>query len=145
MMKTGALARLGIRAAVAAIAVAASGSQAAAAIRDGPPTAMRWGKATGYSLEATIRARSADCAERRRSDGRNSPDMSMDGLCVAQNQTGSDWRVGQQRASYASPRRTGLRHVNMETVPVTVLGRRFVLSHFTVTRQRVRLMISTDF
>ena len=145
MTKRDARSTLAIRAAVAAIAVTASGAQAAVAIRDGPPTAMRWGKATGYSLEATIRARSADCAERRTSDGRNPLDMSMNGFCVAQDQTGFDWRVGQQRASNVPQRRTGLRHVNMETVPVTVLGRRFVLSHFTVTRQRVRLMISTDF
>jgi hypothetical protein len=40
-------------------------------------------------------------------------------------------------------RRQGL--PNVQTLPVTILGQRLVLSHFTVTRRRVSIALSTGF
>ena len=108
-----------------------------------------WGQASGYRLETTIRFFSVSAPVRGRS---------LEDTPVAFSKTpkfGGEPKV--DSGSDGSPRfgRTGRegtpttgranKHFNLETVTVTVLGRRFVFSRFTVNRRGVHGTLSTGF
>ena len=148
MRRAGVLSRFACRAILALMAAAATVSHAAGPDRNAPAPGTRWGEAGTYKLTTarppilyqTARGRTfehslatADYRPKRGPAGKD--------------QAGSNWspRIAQDAGRSASPRRLARAPFDLETLPVTVLGRRFVFSRFTMNRKGVRGMVSTDF
>jgi len=123
------------------IAVASSQSQAAGPTRAPSAVGVQWNEPRGYRLEATIRPRAVGCGVR----GLVEPALVTG--CVSGSRAGSFWlpQTEDLGAFYVSPRRTDLARINVGRLPVRVLGRRFLISDFTVHRERVHLTVSTRF
>jgi hypothetical protein len=113
---------------IASAPVAAHGAGLASSA---PVSGIRWGEAGKFDLKETLRTRSLARTMR----GRSAP--------AAATHTNSNWSAGAGNVV----ERVGAAHMtfNLETLPVTIGGQRFVLSHFTVTPTRVRGTVSAAF
>jgi hypothetical protein len=118
-------------------------------VRQAPEARTHWGQASSYHLETTIRVLSVNVPVRGASFGDSPVSVSKTPKFGgdAKVESGSNWSPRVERFSgrgAAILRRTS-KHFNLETVPVTVLGRRFVFSRFTVNRRGVHGTLSTGF
>ena len=149
MTRAGVLFTLTFVAALAATIMAAPMADAAGPSRNAPALERRGGAVGSYNWEAgtlewhLIAAAStlhfenfvgaAEARSKRRYRGIGRAD--------------SSWspRIGEGNRLDSPAWHLGDAPFNMETLPVTILGRRIVLSHFTVNRRGVRGMLSTAF
>jgi len=149
MRRAGVLSRFACRAILALMAAAATVSHAAGPARNAPAPETRWGDAAAYKLKAAGRGPILDQAARSRTFEHSlvTADYRPTRGGTGKDQAGSNWspRIAQGAGRSASPRRLARAPFDLETLPVTVLGRRFVFSRFTMNRKGVRGMVSTDF
>jgi hypothetical protein len=136
-------------AALATMAPAAGFARAVPPVRQVPEAGTHWGQASSYHLETTIRVLSVNAPVRGASlgDFPVSVSKTLKSGGDAKVESGFDWspRVGRFSSRGAATLRRTSKHFNMETVPVTLLGRRFVFSRFTVNRRGVHGTLSTGF
>ena len=116
--------------ALAIIAWAAAAPQVGTRASD-----ARWGESAAFSLKATFSVRSVPPTVTGRSRS------GTEGVAA------SNWspRLPGGAGPGRSARGAGRAPFNLETLPVTIGGQRFVLSRFTMSRAGVRGMISTAF
>jgi hypothetical protein len=130
------------------LTIAAAAGHAASPVRTPQVGAEVWGASVSYRLTPTTRVPGMNSLARNRSlevSAVQATARRHDG--GAQNRLGADRppRIGNLSGDYDTLRRLDRRRLNVETVPVTILGRRFMLSRFTVDRRGVRGMVSTEF
>jgi len=121
--------------ALAILASAPAAAQAGGPASNAPAPRMRWSDAAAFSLKATVPVPTMPLtvAGRRGSGAKG----------VAR----SNWspRIRGGAGPGASAWGPGGPRFNLEAVPVTIGGQRFILSRFTMSRAGVRGMISTAF
>ena len=145
----GILFALACRGVLVMMAIGATIANAAAPGRNPPALEKRWGGGVSYKLEErTLTSRIGGApgglifenpivaGDMRRKRGSRGVD-----------QASSSWssRIGKAGRQDFSAQGLVSASWKMETLPVTVLGQRFVLSHFTLNRRGARGMISTAF
>ena len=146
-MRAGVLFAFTFVAALAATVMAATAAHAAGPSRNAPALERRWCIIGSYKLEA----RTLEWHLTRATITLNFENSVGTDATSKRGYRGIDragpWspRIGEADRRDSSSRRLGGAPFKMETLPVTILGRRIVLSHFAVNRKGVRGMISTAF